>query len=198
MKSRNSRRAWSRRSWPSRSSVRSTSEEIENPISPPNTTAYSVVRLCSPTIWLLKRRATINAASSTGPALPSPMTARRFFMTPSPLDRDRTIAAHAFRARVQQFTAACESGGYNARPAASIRINWRGQVGKGDLMIRAARALVAAADPYRRGFRDCRDRSAPPPPPRPSISARTGRPRPSTAGSTRRSRPASTNSTGST
>src|SRR3954449_7484469 len=73
------------------------------------------------------------------------MTARRFFMIPSPLDRDRTIAAHAFRARVQQFVSGCESDGYNARPAAFIRINWRGQVGKGDLMIGAARALVAAA-----------------------------------------------------
>src|SRR5713101_4690684 len=80
MKSRNKRRAWSRRSCPSRSSVRSTSEEIENPISPPKTTAYSVVRLCSPTMWLLNRRAAISVASRTGPALPSPITASRFFM----------------------------------------------------------------------------------------------------------------------
>src|SRR5215472_5912008 len=80
MKSRNRRRAWSRRSWPSRSSVRSTSDEIEKPISPPNTTAYSVVRLCSPTMWLLNSRADLSAASRTGPALPSPITASRFFI----------------------------------------------------------------------------------------------------------------------
>src|ERR1700719_1286935 len=80
VKSRNRRRAGSRRSCPSRSSVRSTSDEIENPISPPNTTAYSVVRLCKPTIWLLNRRATFNDASSTGRALASPITASRFLI----------------------------------------------------------------------------------------------------------------------
>src|SRR5215469_13244369 len=80
MNSRNSRRAWSRLSCPSRSRVRSTSDEIENPISPPNTTAYSVVRLCSPTMWLLKHRAVISAVSSTGAALPSPTTVNKFFI----------------------------------------------------------------------------------------------------------------------
>ena len=45
-------------------------------------------------------------------------------------------------------------------------------------------------------FSAAADRAAPPP--RPSISARTGRPRPSMAGSTRRSRPGFTNATGST
>src|SRR5215472_13802100 len=80
MNSRNNRRAWSRLSCPSRSRVRSTSEEIENPISPPNTTAYSVVRLCSPTMLLLKHRAVISAVSRTGAALPSPTTVNKFFI----------------------------------------------------------------------------------------------------------------------
>src|SRR5258707_1261366 len=43
MKLRKRLRAWSRRSCPSRSRVRSTSDEIEKPIPPPNTTAHSVV-----------------------------------------------------------------------------------------------------------------------------------------------------------
>src|SRR5208282_159722 len=96
MNSRNSRRAWSRRSWPSRSRVRSTSEEIENPISPPNTTAYSVVRLCSPTMWLLKRCAVISAVSRIGAALPSPTTVSRFFIvrslrSPTPIRKGRHV-----------------------------------------------------------------------------------------------------------
>src|SRR5438874_1875268 len=97
MKSRNSRRAWSRRSCPSRSSVRSTSDEIENPISPPNTTAYSVVRLCKPTMWLSKRRAAISAAARTGVALPSPTTANRFFIAPLPVRTGGGLSTAPFR-----------------------------------------------------------------------------------------------------
>ena len=80
MKAENSARAASRRSCPSRSRVRSTSDEIENPISPPNTTAYSVVKVLRPTIRPLKRLATRSAVSSRGRAAPSPTTARIDFM----------------------------------------------------------------------------------------------------------------------
>src|SRR5215469_17190244 len=109
MKSRNSRRAWSRRSWPSRSRVRSTSDEIENPISPPNTTAYSVVRLCRPTTWLSKRCAAINEVSSTGPALPSPITASRFFIARAPCADPPRPERRLYRT-IEDFSRVCESG----------------------------------------------------------------------------------------
>ena len=80
MKEENSARACSRRSCPSRSSVRSTSEEIEKPISPPNTTAYSLVSAFKPMMRPPKRRATNNVVSSSGPAVPSLTTANKVFI----------------------------------------------------------------------------------------------------------------------
>ena len=97
MNSPNSRRAWPRRSCPSRSRVRSTSDEIENPISPPNAAAYSVVRLCIPTMWLSKRLAISGAASRTGTASPSPTTASKFFIPNSSARSSSSILGVAQR-----------------------------------------------------------------------------------------------------
>src|SRR5579875_1049750 len=77
MKLSNNRRAELRRSCPSRSSVRSTSDDTEKPISPPNTTAYSVVIALSPMTRPSNLRAASNAVSSTGVAVPSPTTVNK-------------------------------------------------------------------------------------------------------------------------
>ena len=82
MKSRTARAA-TRRSWPSRSSVRSTSDETEKPISPPNTTAYSVVSALRPITRPSNLRAANKAVSSTGVAVPSPTTVNKVLM-PAP------------------------------------------------------------------------------------------------------------------
>src|SRR5690348_7804417 len=89
-------RAWVRRSVPSRSSVRSTSDEIENPISQPKTTAYSLARALRPVILPSNRRATRIAVSSTASAAPSPTTARIAFIQPPPVAATlyRLPAAH--------------------------------------------------------------------------------------------------------
>jgi hypothetical protein len=62
---------------PSRSSVRSTSEESENPISPPNTTAYSVVRL-QPDDVAVEALCDQQGGFEDAPTLPSPITTSGF------------------------------------------------------------------------------------------------------------------------
>src|SRR6185437_7196487 len=104
MKEENSARACSRRSCPSRSRVRSTSEEIEKPISPPNTTAYSLVRAFKPVIRAPKRRATSNAVSSSGAAVPSPTMANMVFIT-NLACHDGSVAATPVAANISRAAA---------------------------------------------------------------------------------------------
>src|SRR5260370_17112689 len=60
-------------------------------------------------MWLLNLRAAISAASRTGPALPSPITASRFLMLDPCSAGYRPSAAPTFSPMIQIYTPGCDS-----------------------------------------------------------------------------------------